>query len=56
MGEINAYKILVVKSGLKRLLGRRRWEDNIKMDLMKTGCEGADGMICPRTGARYGTL
>jgi hypothetical protein len=26
------------------------------MDLMKTGCEGADGMICPRTGARYGTL
>jgi hypothetical protein len=31
----NAYRILVVKPGGKRPLGRRRrrWEDNIKMDL-----------------------
>jgi hypothetical protein len=31
----NAYKILVVKHEGKRLLWRprRRWEDNIKMDL-----------------------
>ena len=28
----------------KRPLGRprRRWEDNIKMDLQKVGCEGMD--------------
>jgi hypothetical protein len=35
----NAYKILVGKPEGKRLLGRprRRWEDNIKMDLREIG-------------------
>jgi hypothetical protein len=35
--EENAYKILVVKSEAKIPLGRpqRRWEDNIKMDVIK---------------------
>ena len=30
----------------KRPLGRprRRWEDNIKMDLQEVGCEGMDGI------------
>jgi hypothetical protein len=32
----------VVKPERKRLLGtpRRRWENNIKMDLQEVGCEG----------------
>jgi hypothetical protein len=39
-----AYKILVGKPEGKRLLGRprRRWEDNIRMDLRETGWEGVD--------------
>ena len=39
--KISAYKILVAKPEGKRLLGRprRRWEDNIEMDLRKTGVE-----------------
>ena len=37
----NAYKVLVGKSEGKRPLGRprRRWEDNIKMDLREVGCD-----------------
>jgi hypothetical protein len=40
----NAYKILVGKPERKRILGRpkHRWEDNIRMDLKKTGREGVD--------------
>ena len=36
------YRVLVGKSEGKRPLGRfkRRWEDNIKMDLEKFGCGG----------------
>jgi hypothetical protein len=32
------------RDGRKRLLGRprRRWVDNIKMDLQEVGCGGAD--------------
>jgi hypothetical protein len=35
----NAYRILVGKAEGKRLLGRprRRWEDNIRMDLREIG-------------------
>ena len=35
---------LVGKPGGKRPLGRprRRWEDNIKMDLQEVGCGGMD--------------
>jgi hypothetical protein len=36
------YRVLVGKPEGKRSLGRPRngWEDNIKMDLQKVGCEG----------------
>ena len=38
------YRVLVGKAEGKRPLGRprRRWEDNIKMDLQEVGCEGMD--------------
>jgi hypothetical protein len=40
----NAYKMLVGNSERKRLLGRpqHRQEDNINMDLRKTGCHGVE--------------
>jgi len=38
------YRVLVGKPERKRPLGRhrRRWEDNIKMDLNEVGCESVD--------------
>jgi len=45
MGEgRGVYSVLVGKAGGKRPLGRprRRWEDNIKMDLEEVGCGGMD--------------
>ena len=38
------YRVLVAKSEGRRPLGRprRRWEDNIKMDLQAVGCGGMD--------------
>jgi hypothetical protein len=44
MGERRgAYRALVGKPEGRRPLGRprRRWEDNIKMDVREVGCEGA---------------
>jgi len=41
MGETRGvYRVLVGKPEVKRQLGRlrRRWEDNIKMDLQEVGC------------------
>ena len=40
----NTYRVLVGKPESKRPLGRprRRWEDNIKMDLRKEGCDPRD--------------
>ena len=37
----NAYRVLVGKPEGERPLGRprRRWEDNIKMDLREVGCD-----------------
>jgi hypothetical protein len=47
MGETrNAYRILVGKPEGKKPLGRprRRWVDNIKMDLREIGLDGMDWM------------
>jgi len=47
MGERgDVYRFLVRKPGSKRPLGRprRKWEDNIKMDLQEVGCGGMDWM------------
>jgi hypothetical protein len=43
-GEENAYRILVGNPKGKRSLGRprRRWVDNIKMDLKEIGWDGID--------------
>jgi len=40
----SVYRVLVGKPEGKRPLGRsrRRWEDNIKMDLQEVGCGGVD--------------
>jgi hypothetical protein len=40
----NAYRILVGKAEGKRSLGRprRRWEENIRMDLREIGWDGMD--------------
>jgi hypothetical protein len=43
MGEKrNAYRILVGNPEGKRPLGRRRWVDNIKMDLREIGWDSGD--------------
>jgi len=45
MGERRGvYRVLVGKPEGKRPVGRprRRWEDNIKMDLQEVGCVGMD--------------
>ena len=45
MGERRGvYWVLVGKPEVKRPLGRhkRRWEDNIKMDLQEVGCRSMD--------------
>jgi len=45
MGERKGrYRVLVGKPEGKRTLGRprRRWEDNIKMNLQEVGCGGMD--------------
>jgi hypothetical protein len=40
------YRVLVGKPEGKRPLGRprRRWEDNIKLDLQELGCAGRSGL------------
>jgi hypothetical protein len=44
MGKRNAYRLLVEKPSGRRRVGRprRRWMNNIKMDLGETGCSGVD--------------
>jgi hypothetical protein len=53
-----AYRVLVGKSEGKRPLGRprRRWEDNIKMDLKEVGCGVWTESIWLRIGTGGGHL
>ena len=46
------YSVFVGKSKGKRSFGRprRRWEDNIKINLYEVGCGGMDWLIWLRTG------
>jgi hypothetical protein len=47
MGERRSlYRVLVGKREGKRPLGRprRRWEDNIKIDVQEAGCGGMDSI------------
>jgi hypothetical protein len=52
MGAKNAYRILVGNPEGKRPLvrPRRRWVDNIKMDLREIGCDGMDWIDLPSGG------
>jgi len=52
------YKVLVGKPERKRPLGRpkRRWEDNIKMDLQEVGCGVWTGSSWLRIGTGGGHL
>jgi hypothetical protein len=49
------FRVLVEKPEGKKPLGRprRRWEDNIKMDLQEVGCRG---YVLARDGSGYGEL
>jgi hypothetical protein len=52
------YKVLVGKPEGKRPLGRprRRWEDNIKIDLQVVGCGGKDWMLLAQDKDRWQAL
>jgi hypothetical protein len=59
MGERKGvYRVLVEKPEGKRPLGRprRRWDDNIKMDLQGVGCGVWTGLSWLRTGTGVGHL
>jgi hypothetical protein len=59
MGESRGvYRVLVGKPEEKRPLGRprRRWEDNIKMDLQEVGCGGMDWIDLAQDGDRWRAL
>jgi hypothetical protein len=49
------YRVLVGRPGGKRPLGRprRRWEDNIKMDLREIGIDGANWIQLVRDRVRW---
>ena len=59
MGEVRgSYRVLVVKPEGKRLLGRprRRWVDNIRMDLQEVGCGYIDWIGLAQDRDRWRTL
>jgi hypothetical protein len=59
MGDrTGVFRVLVGKPEGKRPLGkpRRRWEDNIKMDLQEVGCEGVGWMELAQDRDRWRAL
>ena len=57
-GRRGVYRIVVGKSEGKRPTGRprRRWEENIKMDLYEVGCGVMDWMKLAQDRDRWRTL
>ena len=59
MGERRGvYRVFFGKPERKRALGRprRRWDDNIKMDLQEVGCEGVDWIELAKNRDRWWAL
>jgi len=58
MGKRGVYRILVGKPEEKRPTGRprRRWEDNIKMDLQEVGCACMDWIELAEDRVRWRAL
>jgi hypothetical protein len=57
MGEKrNVYRLLVGKSEGKRPLGRRRWMDNIKKDLLEIGVNVVDWIGLAQDRYRWSAL
>jgi hypothetical protein len=56
--ERGVYRVLVGKPEGKRLMGRprRRWGDNIRMDLQKVGCWGRDWIELAQDKDRWWSL
>jgi len=56
--EMGVYRFLVGKPEGKRPLGRprRRWVDNIRMDIQKVGCGYMDWFGLSQDGDRWRTL
>jgi len=54
-GRRGVYRVSVGKTDGKRPLGRprRRWEDNIKIDLQEVGCGGMDWIELARDRDRW---
>ena len=54
----DVYRVLVGKPEVTRPLGRprRRWEDNIKMDLQEVECGGVDWIELAQDRDRWRTL
>jgi hypothetical protein len=57
MGEGRCvYRFFIGRPEENRPLGRRRWEDNIKMDLRERGIDGRTGFVWLRIGTSGGLL
>jgi hypothetical protein len=57
MGEKRGvYRVSVRKPEGKRQFGRRRWEDNIKMDLQEVGFGGMDWIVLAQDRDRWREL
>ena len=58
MGERGVYRVLLGKQEGRRPLGRprRRWVDNIRMDLQVVGCEYMDWIGLAQDRDSWGTL
>jgi transposase len=54
-GGKNVYRVLIERPEVKRPLGRprRRWVDNIKMDLREIGMDGANWILLAQDRVRW---